>query len=162
MVERRPFGRRGTVPDPGAAPEPRAVGPKPRAVGPKSPSSLLPDGAAMVARARKRTLGLSLATAGALTAAGLWFAESRERTCVDDPATPTVDESKIGDCADRPHRSGNHAALGHWFWRGGSSGSSGSSFRASPTAQVAPSPVKSTATRGGFGSIGSFHLFGGS
>lgn len=160
MVERRPFGRRGTVPDPGASD--KGASTKPRAVGPKPPSSLLPDGADMVARTRKRTLGLSLAAAGALTATGLWFAESGERTCVDDPTTPTVDESKIGDCADRTHRSGNHGGIGRWFWTGWSSRSSGSSFRASPTTQVAPGPVKSAASRGGFGSTGSFHLFGGS
>lgn len=161
MVERRPFGRRGTTADLGA-PDPGASA-KSRAVGPASPSSLLPDRADMVARARKRTLGLSLATAGALTAAGLWFAESGERACVDDPATPAVDESKIGDCATTRRHSTGGAWLGHWFWRGGGSSWSGSSFSAAPAAEpVATGPVKSTATRGGFGSTGSFHLFGGS
>jgi len=161
MVERRSFGRRGTVPEPGASD--RGASTKPRAVGSKPPSSLLPDGADMVARTRKRTLGLSLATAGALTAAGLWFAESGERTCVDDPTTPTVDESKIGGCGTTRRHSTGGAWLGHWFWRGGGSSWGGSSFRAAPAAgPISSGPVKSTASRGGFGSTGSFHLFGGS
>lgn len=153
MAEQRPFGRRGTAPERRAPVKTRAA---------QSPeASVLPDGAEMVARARKRTIGLSLATAGALTAAGLWFAESSDRVCVDDPATTTVDESKVGDCATSTRHHGGSLWGGRWFWRGGSSWG-GSTMRSSPSASIAPVAAKSTASRGGFGSIGSFHLFGGS
>lgn len=159
MAEPPPFGRRGLPPKTGKTAKLRMA--KPAA----APDSLLPDGAAMVARTRKRTIGLSLATAGALTAAGLWFAESGARTCVDDPATPTVDEATTGDCAPGARGSSGHSSGGHWYWRGGWSGWSGwsgSSSRASGSTLVSSTTPKSSASRGGFGSIGSFHMFGGS
>lgn len=121
----------------------------------------------MVAAARKRTLGLSLATAGALTAAGLWFAESVESPCLDDPTT-TVDEKTTGDCAAPASATatGRHGGgFGYWVWRSNPFGRGVWSGRSVSTASASAfqgTASRSTASRGGFGSIGSFHLFGGS
>lgn len=157
MAERPTFGRRGVKTDPrgGAADVSKTRrAPPPRL---SRPGDDLPIGAATVAATRKRIAGWSLATAGALTAAGLWFAETAASPCIDDPATPLVDESKVGECADRAgasgHRSGGH--WGHWVWRSGGRSTS------SAVGVVSSSAPSSTAKRGGFGSSGFFHGFGG-
>ncbi len=157
MAERPTFGRRGvkTGSAPDAAKSPRRAPPPRFARASDEPSS----GAAAVATARKRIAGWSLATAGALPAASLWFVETSAEPCLDDPATPLVDESKAGDCADRAAASRGHTSgrWVHWFWRSGS-GTRSSSFYGG-TATGAKST--SSASRGGFGSSGFFHGFGG-
>ncbi len=158
----RPFGHRTAKP-PGGEPGPVRHG----------EDSLLPPPVEEYARARKRTLTLSLVTAGALAAAGLWFAEGRAKTCVDDPATPTVDESLPENC--RPRQS-HWRSSSRWFWtsRSGSTwtsakrwslfSSSSSSSNSSAMSHSSPSTshAVSTTSRGGFGSLGSFHSSGGS
>ena len=158
MDETHPFGRRGAPPKVGRQ---RGTG----------RGTLADIDAEAVSRTRKRTLGISLVTAGALAAAGVWFAESGERKCVDDPATPQVDESKIGPCAtsSNTHRtsSGYHGtSLFRWVggWGSSSSSSSYSSLRGSSDGGggVHTGGGQSSVTRGGFGSFGSFHSSGGS
>ena len=159
MGETHPFGRRGAPPKVG----------RPRGTG---KGTLADIDAEAVARTRKRTLGISLVAAGALAAAGVWFAESGERKCVDDPATPQVDESKVGPCAtssNTRHTSSGYHGTSLFRWVGGwgsssSSSSSYSSLRGSSDGGggVHTSGGESSVSRGGFGSFGSFHSSGGS
>lgn len=156
MADRPTFGRRGVKTGPGTdrTETPRGA-PASRLERPKyAPAS----GAAAVAATRKRIAGWSLATAGALTAAGLWFAETAAEPCRDDPATPLVDEAKVGDCADRAASRGHAGGhVSHWFWRSGPSNRSSSFVGGTSTGAKSTS----SASRGGFGSSGFFHGFGG-
>lgn len=132
-------------------------------------------------RTRKRSLGVTLVTMGALAAGGLALAERRQPVCVDDPATPTIDESLPENCRLQNRTSSVRHSYGvwGWHWRSSSGGPSRSWFSggssSSPSALHTTSSGSwgasgasggaashSTTSRGGFGSSGSFHFSGGS
>jgi hypothetical protein len=160
MVDERPtFGRRG------------------RPVKTHLPAGL-PGGQSPLAAGRKRSIAIALATAGALAAAGVHFAEGGPSTeCTPIPVPPSGSPAKPtalpvvvptpganigavdGTCPPgyvRTHSSTRYGSgirlLRTWSWSsGGSSSYSGRSM-----------PFAGSVRRGGFGSTGSFHASGGS
>lgn len=163
MVEKRPdFGRRG------------------RPVKTHLPQGL-PGGQSPVAAGRKRSIAIALATAGALAAAGMHFAESTPASeCTPLPVPPSGTPAKpaalpttvpatgggfgetTGPCPPgyvRTASSTRHASglrlLRAWSWSSSSSRGSGSRVGGS-------SSFFGSVHRGGFGSTGAFHASGGS
>lgn len=173
----RPFGSRGGGSP--ATPRPREPAPRPpvsRPIERGGDDTLAPGATASeVSRTRKRSLTVTLVTMGALAAGGLALSERRQPTCVDDPTTPMIDESRPENCRPQNRATTTRNSLGPlwWHWRSSSGGATSRWFSgggsAIPTAAhstssgPSSSPVShSTTPRGGFGSIGSFHFSGGS
>lgn len=132
---------------------------------------------------RKRTLAISLVTAGALAAAAAHHLERRPasdcvprdgaaRSAAAPPATVSPDAPATGGgfgeaartCPPGTVRSSGHGGSGRhlfgWSW----SSSSGSSSRAPSFEHVAATTAGAhgPTVRGGFGSIGALHFSGGS
>jgi hypothetical protein len=174
------FGRRG-APTPAEASPP--AGPIAGAPVPPRPPGL---------PIRKRTVAISLVAAGALAATGAHFAGGTGTpACVPAQTTATdrVDDAfgpsgaAANPCPPGTRRTaytssawGVHRALNFFSWSSSGSSWSGSSSRpaagfaaagttgaaATPRFSGAPVAPVSSVSRGGFGSLGSFHFSGGS